>query len=87
VIKNIQFTLAIAPMLPVGPFICLLGLLVIYWCDKWLVLRRMVCKNYLSQKLSKKMLKRLRWTTVYFAVGSFFTKILPFVDAKDKDNL
>ena len=73
-IKNVQYTLTISALLPIGNFLCLIGILVIYWCDKWLILRRMVCKNYLGQKLAKNMLKKLKESTFFFACGIILTK-------------
>jgi len=71
VIKNINYTLSISAILPFGSFLCFFGLLIIYWCDKWLILRRMVCQNYLSQSLSFKMLKQLKYSVLFFSIGIF----------------
>lgn len=32
---------------------CMVGIFIIYWADKYLLFRRMVCHNYISTLLSK----------------------------------
>lgn len=53
VLKVVLYTCAISTLLPIGAPMCLVGLLIIYWADKYLLFRRMVCKNYISTLLSK----------------------------------
>lgn len=51
VLKVVLYTLAIATLLPIGGPMCLVGLIIVYWADKFLLFRRMVCKNYISNLL------------------------------------
>ena len=48
VVKLMFFTAAVSPILPVGLPMSFLGLLILYWVDKYLLLRRYTCKNYLD---------------------------------------
>lgn len=80
VLKVVLYTLAISTLLPIGGFMCLIGLIVIYWADKFLLFRRMVCKNYISIVLSKEMMKMLHMSTIFFAIGNFLTLIMPLYD-------
>lgn len=59
VLKVVIYTLAIASLLPIGGFMCLIGLYIIYWADKHLLFRRMVCKNFISLQMHKEMLRLL----------------------------
>lgn len=70
--KNVNYTLAIAAFLPIGTILCFFGLLVIYWCDKWLIMRRMVCQNYITEQLNKKMLKNLNISILLYALGKLY---------------
>lgn len=49
VVKVMFFTAAVTPLLPVGLFLSLIGLVILYWVDKYLLLRRYVSKNYLDK--------------------------------------
>ena len=64
------FTAAVSPILPVGLPMSLLGLLILYWVDKYLLLRRYSCKNYLDAELAKEMMNILPLYTVFFSIGN-----------------
>lgn len=78
VLKVVLYSVTISPILPIGGPLAIFGLAIIYWVDKWLILRRMVCNNYISNVLSKKMMITLHKATVFFAIGNIFTISLPF---------
>jgi len=48
VLKLMFFTGAVSPLLPIGVPLGIVGLLILYWVDKYLLLRRYVSKNYLD---------------------------------------
>ena len=59
---------------------CLLGLFIIYWVDKFLILRRMVCDHSISYKLSRSMIKLIHLGTLYFAFGNVIVSLFPVYD-------
>ncbi|KRX03776.1 hypothetical protein PPERSA_04284 [Pseudocohnilembus persalinus] len=80
VLKVVLYTLAISSLLPVGAFMCLIGLVIIYWADKHLLYKRMVCKNYIATLLNKEMFKVMHLSIVYFAIGNLIVNCLPLYD-------
>ncbi|KRX05045.1 hypothetical protein PPERSA_06679 [Pseudocohnilembus persalinus] len=77
VLKNIQFAAAVSPLIPIGVPLCLVGLFIIYWVDKYLLVRRFVCSNFISHRLAKEMMKCLNQATLYFAMGNLLTMFMP----------
>jgi len=50
---------------------CIIGLSGLYWADKYLLLRRFVCKNFLTHKLAIKMIDKMHISILYFSIGNF----------------
>ena len=48
VLKVVLYSCSISTLLPIGAPMCMIGILIIYWADKFLLYRRMVCNNYIS---------------------------------------
>ncbi len=69
--KIMQFTMAFSSFQPMGSWFCLLGLFIIYWCDKYLILRRMTCEHSISYQLNKHMIFLLRINVFFFAIGKY----------------
>ena len=84
VVKLMFFTAAVSPILPIGLPMSLLGLLILYWVDKYLLLRRYTCKNYLDAELAKEMMNILPLYTVFFSIGNML--IFLSRPASQKDN-
>ncbi|KRX00960.1 hypothetical protein PPERSA_09566 [Pseudocohnilembus persalinus] len=80
VLKVVLYTSAISTVIPIGVPMCLVGIFIIYWSDKYLLYRRMVCNNYISNDLQKKMTKLMHLSTLFFAIGNFITQYLPQYD-------
>jgi hypothetical protein len=53
VMKTLFFTAFISPFVPLGTIFSLLGLLICYWVDKYLLLRRYVVRHELSPHFAK----------------------------------
>ena len=53
VVKNLQYAMAISPLIPFGVIMCITGLIGLYWADKYLLLRGFVCDNFLTYQLLK----------------------------------
>lgn len=77
ILKNVQFAAAVSPLLPIGIPLCIIGLIIIYWVDKYLLLRRWTCSNFISHVLAKEMVKCLNQATLYFAMGNLLTMFMP----------
>ncbi|EAS05315.2 transmembrane protein, putative (macronuclear) [Tetrahymena thermophila SB210] len=75
--KTVLFTASVSPFIPIGVPLSIIGLVVTFWVDKYLLLRRYVCKNYLTYDLAKYMLNSFKIYSVYFAFGNMLTMFMP----------
>lgn len=75
--KTVLFTASVSPFIPIGVPLSIIGLLITYKVDKYLLLRRYVCKNYLSFDLAKSMLNFFKIYTVCFSFGNMVTMFMP----------
>lgn len=75
--KTVLFTASVSPFIPIGVPLSILGLCITYWVDKYLLLRRYVCKNYLSFTLAKRMLSNFKVFAVFFSFGNMLTMFMP----------
>lgn len=55
ILKTLFFTASISPFVPSGPILSLLGIIICYWVDKYLLLRRYVCRHQLNWNFAKEM--------------------------------
>lgn len=79
------YSYTLSPMIPFGTLYSLVGLVMLYWLNKYLLIRRMVCKNFFSNQLCKQMLKYLQLSSILYAVSNFLIVLLPQYDqATDK---
>lgn len=72
-----------APIIPIGLEFTLLALIILYWIDKWLFLRRFVCKHKLNSKFSKSMMRQLE---LYPLFMSFFNLLIMFIPVEETNN-
>jgi len=75
--KTVLFTASVSPFIPIGVPLSIIGLVVTYWVDKYLLLRRYVCKNYLSYALAKSMMNGFKIYCVFFSFGNMLTMFMP----------
>jgi hypothetical protein len=75
--KTVLFTAVVSPFIPIGVPLSIIGLVISYWVDKYLLLRRYVCKNYLSFNLAKRMVVNLKLYSLYFALGNLISMMMP----------
>lgn len=80
VLKLLWYTGAISPFIPIGTPLSLIGLTIIFWVDKYLLLRRFHCPNQISFKLAKCYYKRLTIFLMFNQIGTFATLLLPSYD-------
>jgi hypothetical protein len=78
--------MAVSPLLPFGVLMCIIGLSGLYWADKYLLLRRFVCENYLTSKLSKKMMRKMHISILYYAIGNTILMLVPINDNTTESN-
>jgi len=83
VVKTLLFTAAISPFLPIGVFFSLIGLTIMYWVDKYLLLHRYTCKFYVSRRQSKSMMNLLFIYEVMFSLGNLLIVVLPVHKPED----
>lgn len=57
IMKTLFFTAFISPFVPLGTVFSLFGLLICYWVDKYLLLRRYVVRHELSPFFAKEMVQ------------------------------
>lgn len=77
ILKTVFFTAAVSPIIPMGVPLSIIGLIISYWVDKYLLLRRYCCKNSLGFKLPRKMLEMLQLYCVFFAFFNFCIMFIP----------
>ncbi len=77
VLKTVLFTSAVSPLIPLGVPMGIVGLIIVYLTDKYLLLRRFVCSNFLSYKLAKKTMNLLHLSPVFFSIGNLITMFMP----------
>jgi putative effector of murein hydrolase LrgA (UPF0299 family) len=76
VVKVMFFTAAVSPLLPIGLPLSLFGLLILYWVDKYLLLRRYVSKHYMDKQLANAMMNLLPSYTLIFSSSNLFIHIM-----------
>lgn len=76
VVKVMFFTAAVSPLFPLGLLLSLFGLLILYWVDKYLLLRRYVSKNYLDKQLANEMMNILPVYTVFYSISNLLVQIV-----------
>lgn len=81
--KTVLFTASVSPFIPIGVPLSIIGLVVTYWVDKYLLLRRYVCKNYISFDLAKSMMKNFKIYAVFFSFGNMLTMFMPMSYQED----
>ena len=80
VLKAVWLAAFYAPLLPVGLPISFVGLVITYWVNKYLLLRRYVKPLELGQGLSFWMSEYLELTPFFFAAGNFIFRTLIVID-------
>ena len=55
IMKSLFFTSAIAPFVPIGAVFSLVGIMISYWVDKYLLIERYVASHKLSSEFGKSM--------------------------------
>jgi len=69
-IKTMLLTSFYAPAMPIAILISIIGLVVTYWVDKYLLLRRNSFPVPLNNQLSDSMLEYLEWMAFTFSAGN-----------------
>jgi len=77
ILKTVLFAASISSFIPLSIPLSILGLIISYWVDKYLLLRRYVVQNQISFKLSKLALNRLALFPLFFSLGNLVTMFLP----------
>ena len=68
IMKTMWFTFFYSPVIPLGTFWSLLGLIVYYWVDKYNVLRRRTIKESISKDLTFEMIELLEYIIIFHSV-------------------
>jgi hypothetical protein len=75
--KVMFFTAAVSGFLPFGVPLSLLGLLICYWFDRYLLLRRYTCSQYIDKRLAKAMMDMLPLYTIFYSFGNLILTCIP----------
>jgi len=78
--KTLIFTGLFIPFIPLGIIFSMIGFIITYWVDKYLLLRRYVCANRLSFALPKAMFITAEWFIVAYAFGNIAIFFIPAND-------
>lgn len=65
--RLLLFTAAVSPLIPNALMISIGVMIIIYFVDKYLILRRLMCQFKLGYSLSAMMLRMLNWYPVLFS--------------------
>jgi len=76
-VKTIWMTGLYAPLMPICVPISAIAIIVGYFIDKYLLLRRYVTPLQLGKEISKAMIESLEWFTLWLAVGNFMVSYWP----------
>eukprot|EP00825_Cyclidium_porcatum_P009651 TRINITY_DN14928_c0_g1_i8.p1 TRINITY_DN14928_c0_g1~~TRINITY_DN14928_c0_g1_i8.p1 ORF type:complete len:250 (-),score=38.63 TRINITY_DN14928_c0_g1_i8:200-949(-) len=77
VLRITIYSYSLGPLIPFGTFYSLVALIMLYWVDKYSLIRRCVCKNYFSNQLCKQMMKFVQLMVIFYAISNFLMMILP----------
>ena len=77
ILKTLFFTGIYAPFVPMGVLFSLFGMVICYWVDKKLLLRRYISANKLGIDLPKTMLNAMRIYVLLFAIGNIILFYIP----------
>jgi len=69
-IKTMLLTSFYAPAMPAGIIITIIGLIFLYWSDKYALLRRNCLTLSLNSRLNSSMIEYLEWMAFTFAMGN-----------------
>jgi hypothetical protein len=69
IIETMWFTFLYVSIIPVGPFLTLIGLWIYYWVDKYNLLRRSKVENTIESKLPLKAVKLMELTLFWNSFG------------------
>lgn len=91
ILKTVFFTAIYGPVIPIGYVFSFLGLIINYWVDKYLLIRRYVCENKLSYQLPKFIMKFMKMVVIMLGFINLVISLLPLyyiekTDAQKKKN-
>jgi len=70
VVKSVLLASFYAPSLPIIIVFSIIGLALVYWVDKYIVLRRAALPFSLGSELAESMIEYLEWSTFIYALGN-----------------
>lgn len=82
VYRFVLFTAAIGTVWPMSFLVCFITLLMFYWLDKYLLLRRYVVSCKLGYSLTRRQQKYMEVFPVMFSVMSLVIMFIPIKDGK-----
>ena len=68
--KTMWMSAFYASVIPFGIVISIIGLILVYFIDKWLLLRRYTRPHLLNAKLNKEMIEYLEFVPLFMSIGS-----------------
>ena len=86
-LKTMYLTAFYAPFTPLGIPISLVGLIIGYWTDKYMLLRIHTTPAPMGKIISKTMTEYLEWFTFFFALGNFLIGLYLYFLNGDKYNI
>lgn len=63
----------------------MIGLIILYWVDKYLLLRRYICPHYLDSQLADAMIDNLSLYTVFLSFGNITILLVPILQTTDQE--
>ena len=66
----------LAPVLPISLLYSIIGMIIFYWTEKYILLKKRSAKHHISYELTVEMVELLEMTILIFASSSFFFRYL-----------
>lgn len=76
IMKSMWSSFLFGAIIPMGYFISLIGLILLYYTDKYNVFRRRVIKESISMDLSIEMIKMIELIIPIYGVGQFIIQYM-----------
>lgn len=77
ILKTVFFTTFYAPVVPLGYVFSFLGLIINFWVDKYLLVRRYVCENKISYVLPKFVMSFMKINAIFIGIINIIISLLP----------
>ena len=87
ILKTVFFTAFYGPVVPLGYIFSFVGLIINYWVDKYLLIRRYVCENKISYQLPSFVMRFMKVSVILIGVINIIIALLPLYYQDKEGNI